>query len=92
MEEKATSCVQQQATGEEVLLPYPHDHSPASAQTAYSCAVEISARNLGYPPSSPDKPLEYFKNIFMTDDPDVTAEGKADVDKPDTEPEHHFVS
>jgi hypothetical protein len=30
--------------------------------------------------------------MFMTDDHQVTAEGKGDVDKPDTEPEDHFVS
>jgi hypothetical protein len=31
-------------------------------------------------------------NIFMTDGPGVTAESKADVDKPGTETEDHFVS
>jgi hypothetical protein len=31
-------------------------------------------------------------NIFMTNGPGVTAQGKTGVDKPDTEPEDHFVS
>jgi hypothetical protein len=43
-------------------------------------------------PSPSGKPLMYLNKIFVAESSSATPQGKVDVDKPDTEPEDHFVS